>query len=164
MQFFENEIIEYAEFAWSTLELKLTPSSEPFDENSADAITANIQISGQWKGIVALKVEHALAQQLAVKMFSIEKEEEVTDEDINDAVSEMTNIIGGNLKSILPQPNKLSLPMVDLKGTELYFPFTEQCAKIVFDCMEKKFMVSIYEVTDKKLQNQPSEEETSPAS
>ncbi len=163
MQFFENEIIEYAEFAWSTLDLKLTPSSEQFDENSANAITSNIQISGQWQGIVALKIQHSLAQQLAVKMFSIEKEE-ITEEEINDAVSEMTNIIGGNLKSILPQPNKLSLPMVDLKGTDLYFPFTEQRSKVVFDCEGKKFVVSIHQITDKNLQDQPSEEETSPAS
>lgn len=163
MQFFETEIIEYVEFAWSTLDLKLTPSSEQFDEHSANAITTNIQISGQWQGIVALKIEHALAQQLAVKMFSIEKEE-VTDEEINDAASEMTNIIGGNLKSILPQPNKLSLPMVDLKGTDLYFPFAEQRSKIVFDCAGKKFMVSIHQVTDKNLQNQSSEAETSPSS
>jgi len=105
MQFFENEIKEYAEFAWSTLDLKITPSSGQFKGNS---ITANIQISGQWQGVIALTIEHELAQQLAVKMFSIEKGQ-VTDEEINDALSEMINIIGGNLKSLLPQPNQLSL-------------------------------------------------------
>jgi len=134
MQFFENKIKEYAEFAWSTLDLKITPSSGQFKGNS---ITANIQISGQWQGVIALTIEHDLAQQLAVKMFSIEKGQ-VTDEEINDALSEMINIIGGNLKSLLPQPNQLSLPMVDLKGTGTHFPFTEQRSQVVFDCVGKK--------------------------
>jgi chemotaxis protein CheX len=145
MQFFENEIKEYTEFAWSTLGLKITPSSEQFQEKSENLVTANIQINGEWKGIVALKFEHSLAKQLAVKMFSME-EEQVTDEEINDAVSEMVNIIGGNLKSILPQPNQLSLPMVDFKGTGLHFPFTELRSQSVFDCAGKLFEVTIHQV------------------
>lgn len=163
MQFFENEIKEYVEFAWSTLELKITPSSEQFDTNSKKSITANIQISGQWQGVIALIMEHDLAEQLAIKMFSIEKEQ-VTNDEINDALSEMINIIGGNLKSLLPQPNQLSLPIVGIKGTKLHFPFTEQRSQVAFDCAGKKFMVTIHQATDKKLQNQPSEVETSPAS
>jgi chemotaxis protein CheX len=163
MQFFENEIKEYAEFAWSTLDLQITPSSGQFDENSKNSITANIQISGQWQGVVALTIDYDLAEELAVKMFSIEKEQ-VTDGEINDALSEMINIIGGNLKSLLPQPNQLSLPMVGLKGTSIHFPFTEQSSQVVFDCAGKKFSVTIHQVTDKKLQNQSSETETSPAS
>ena len=62
MQFYENEIKEYVEFAWSTLDLKTAPA-EHFPENSGNSITASIQISGEWRGIVALKIEHALAQQ-----------------------------------------------------------------------------------------------------
>ena len=160
MQFFENEIKEYAEFAWSTLDLKITPSSGQFDENPENSVTANIQISGHWQGVIALKIGHDLAQQLAVNMFSIEKGR-VTDAEINDALSEMINIIGGNLKSLLPQPNQLSLPMVGLKGTDLHFPFTEQCSQVVFDCLGKQFMVAIHQAKDKKIQNQPTHSETS---
>ena len=160
MQFFENEIKEYVEFAWSTLDLKTTPT-EQFPENSGNSITANIQISGEWRGIVAMKIEHALAQQLAVKMFSIE-EGQVTDEEVNDAVSEMINIIGGNIKSILPQPSQLSLPMVDLKGGGLHFPFTEQRSQVAFDCEGKALEVTIHQVdTDNKTHYQSSTVETS---
>lgn len=160
MQFFENEIKEYVEFAWSTLDLITTPADQ-FPETSENSITANIQISGEWRGIVALKIEHALAQQLAVKMFSIEKGD-VTDEEVNDAVSEMINIIGGNIKSVLPQPNQLSLPMVDLKGGGLHFPFTEQCSQVAFDCEGKALEVTIHQVvTGKKTHYQSSTVETS---
>jgi chemotaxis protein CheX len=155
MHFFENEIKEYVEFAWSTLDLKTTPADQ-FPETSENSITANIQISGEWRGIVALKIEHALAQQLAVKMFSIEEGE------VNDAVSEMINIIGGNIKSVLPQPNQLSLPMVDLKGGGLHFPFTEQCSQVAFDCERKALEITIHQVvTGKKTHYQSSTVETS---
>ena len=161
MQFFENEIKEYAEFAWSTFDLKITPSSGQFNENSENSVAANIQISGHWQGVIALKIERDLAQQLAVKMFSMEKGK-VTDDEINDALSEMINVIGGNLKSLLPQPNQLSLPMVALKGTSLQFPFTVQRSQVVFDCMGKQFMVAIHQAKDKTIPNQPAHSETSP--
>mgnify|MGYP002632570886 CR=1 FL=1 len=159
MQFFENEIKEYAEFAWSTLNLKITPCSWQSDESSENLVTANIQISGGWQGVVAILMEHGLAQQLAINMFSSEKEQ-VTDDDINDSVSEIMNIIGGNLKSMLPQPNQLGLPIVDLKGARLNFPFTKQLSQVAFDCMGKKFSVAIHQVADKKLQKQPSKVNT----
>lgn len=145
MQFFEKEIKEYAKFAWSTLDLKVTPSSEKFLPSSENSVTATIQISGEWQGIIALKIERHLARQLAVKMFSME-EGQVADEEINDAVSEMVNIIGGNLKSLLPQPNQLSLPIVDMKGTSIHFPFTKQLAQSVFDCAGKLFEITIHQM------------------
>jgi len=160
MQFLENEIKEYAEFAWSTLDFKITPSSG-VSGVSGSSVTVNIQISGHWQGFIAMIIEHDLAQQLAIKMFSVDKEQ-VTDEEINDAVSEMINIIGGNLKSLLPKPNKLSLPMVDLIGASLHFPLTEQLSQVVFECLGNKFMVTIHQVADNKLQNQQSAVETSP--
>jgi chemotaxis protein CheX len=155
MQFFENEIKEYARFAWSTLDLKITPCEWQPDESSENLVTANIQISGEWQGVVAIILERGLAQQLAMKMFSLEKEQ-VTDEDISDSVSEIMNIIGGNLKSILSQPNQLGLPIVDVKGARLDFPFTKQLSQVAFECMGKKFSVDIHQVTDQKHQNQPS--------
>lgn len=156
MQLFESEIKEQAEFAWSTLNLTITPFPSQLDETSKNLVTAHIQISGDWQGVVAMVMEHGLAQQLATKLFSLEKHQ-VTNEDINDSVSEMMNIIGGNLKSLLPQPNQLALPIVDLKGANLNFPFTKRLSKVTFDCKGKKFAIMIHQVTDKKLPNPPAE-------
>ncbi|GJL80113.1 MAG: hypothetical protein NPINA01_31020 [Nitrospinaceae bacterium] len=155
MQFFEAEIKEYSEFAWSTFDLKTSPSSQANHENLEDSVTANVQISGNWQGVVTLKIEMDLAHQLAEKMFSLEKGKATPDE-INDAVAEMINMIGGNLKSLLPQPCQLSLPIIDLKGALFEFPFTEQLSEVVFECQGKKFMVSIHQVKEHKLPNQPT--------
>ena len=155
MQFFENEIKEYTQFAWSTLDFEITSSSGQLDDNTEHLVTANIEVNGEWQGIVSLTMEHDLAAQLAMKMFSLE-EKQVTDEDIKDSASEMMNIIGGNLKSMFPQPTQLGLPTVDAKEAHLNFPSTKQKSHVTFDCMGKKFSVAIHQAVNENLENQPT--------
>ena len=52
-------------------------------------------------------------------MFGIEVYELMPDQ-ISDALGEMTNIIGGTIKSFLPEPSCLSLPAV-AEGMDCYF-------------------------------------------
>lgn len=146
MQFSENEIRQYAEFAMSTFDFEINPCPTKFDEILERPVTAYIKISGNWQGMVFVVMEWDLAQQLAEKMFSCEKGRASKDE-INDAISEMTNIIGGNLKSLLPQPSQLSLPIVDKNEGRLGFPFAEQISQVVFQCLGSKFKVSIHQIT-----------------
>ena len=42
---------------------------------------------------------------------------DVTDPDIRDVVGEFANVIGGNVKSVMPGPSVLSLPSTSLEGT-----------------------------------------------
>ena len=44
-------------------------------------------------------------------MFGMEPDEVSADE-VADAVGELTNMVGGNIKSLLPEPSLLSLPTV----------------------------------------------------
>jgi hypothetical protein len=50
-----------------------------------------------------------LARRIAAAIFQVE-ENKVGSSEILDALSELIHIIGGNLKSFLPQPVTLSLP------------------------------------------------------
>jgi len=158
MRFSENEIRQYAEFAMSTLDLEINPCPAKFDETFERPVMAHIKISGKWQGIVSVVMEWNLAQQLAEKMFSREKGE-ASKEEINDAISEMTNMIGGNLKSLLPQPSQLSLPIVGTNEVHQVFPFMKQVSQVIFKCSESKFKVVIYQSTKTELQ--PSNAETS---
>jgi chemotaxis protein CheX len=45
--------------------------------------------------------------------------DELADSDIADAVGELANIVGGNVKSLLPPPTTLSLPVVAWGGAAL---------------------------------------------
>ena len=44
--------------------------------------------------------------------------EDVTPEDFRDAISEIANIVGGNIKALLPEPCDLSVPSARLADGE----------------------------------------------
>ena len=74
-------------------------------------LTGAVDINGTWCGTVYLSFSLAAARQAASKMFDAPPDD-VTSEDIDDAVGELTNIIGGTLKMRIPQPATLSVPRV----------------------------------------------------
>jgi chemotaxis protein CheX len=77
-----------------------------------DAMAA-IFITGSWHGHVTFACTGKAARNAAAAFLAMEPAE-VTDEDIADVLGEMTNIVGGNVKSMLPQGCFLSLPHVAL--------------------------------------------------
>src|SRR5262249_773996 len=50
--------------------------------------------------------------------------ETVAEADITDAIGEWVNVVGGNAKSLLPQPCQLSLPMTSRPGGRIRYPGT----------------------------------------
>ena len=89
-------------------------SSMEFDsalEQASSHVTGCIQISGGWQGAVVLQTTDGFARNAAARMLRLELEE-LTGEDIQDAMAELTNMIGGNIKSQVPGPSYLSLPTV----------------------------------------------------
>ena len=163
MQFLENELKEYAEFAWSTFDFEICPSSETSDEkieHLENSIAANVQISGEWQGAITLSIETDLACQLAERMFSRAKGL-ATQEELRDAMAEMINMIGGNIKSLLKQPCFLSIPVVELKKASLHFPFMEQVSRVMFDCMGMKFGLVVHQAIEQNPSHQPSGAQTS---
>jgi chemotaxis protein CheX len=70
-----------------------------------------VHISGGWDGSVQLSVSQTAALRATAALFGM-GEDEVSPAEITDAVGELTNMVGGSLKSILPGPSKLSLPSV----------------------------------------------------
>jgi len=70
-----------------------------------------ISIQGAWEGKLVVHFSDELALKIAREMFDLE-EEAPTEEQIFDALKEIVNIVGGNLKAFLPEPCTLSLPEV----------------------------------------------------
>lgn len=79
-----------------------------FEPNS---VTSAISIRGGFDGEVRLTFSHDLALASAAAMFRV-AQDQVTSEDIRDMATEVANMIGGNLKSVLPGPSSLSLPVI----------------------------------------------------
>jgi len=68
-------------------------------------------------------------------------ESETTPELVVDVIGELANVLGGNVKGVLPGPCKLSLPRVEttapLAGGQ------EVCQRVWFDCEGNPFNVTV---------------------
>jgi chemotaxis protein CheX len=70
---------------------------------------AVVRIAGDWSGAVRLEMSRETAAAAARIMLDADQ---VEPDEVADAVGELVNIIGGNLKSLLPTPSRLGLPQV----------------------------------------------------
>ena len=73
------------------------------------AMGSEISISGAWNGTVVVESTDKLLRDSASVMFAAEVDD-VSADDAVDTLCEVTNMIGGTLKSILPEPCELSIP------------------------------------------------------
>ncbi len=87
----------------------------PGDAELARAVASWVHISGAWDGSVLVQLPRPLALQLAGTMFASDPAA-VTPEELRDAMGEIANMIGGNLKAVLPAPSRLSLPSHAMEG------------------------------------------------
>jgi chemotaxis protein CheX len=91
----------------------------PQREDAAGAdgpeVVATVSVRGMWEGAVTLGCTSACARTVAGLMFGAEAGE-LSADDIADATGELVNIVGGNVKSLMPGPSRLSLPLVSLHG------------------------------------------------
>jgi chemotaxis protein CheX len=143
----EKQVSEAVESIWSTmLGLEATPASGTAAKApKLTTLTGCIQITGAWQGAIKLECSGSVARRVAAIMFNIDACD-VTGDEINDAVGELTNIVGGNIKSLLPEPSQLSMPAVT-EGTDYLFivPNSRPMAHLSFFCEGKPFHVTILE-------------------
>jgi chemotaxis protein CheX len=90
-------------------------SAEPFDGGApgAGSYTATVGFVGDWRGAVMVRCEAPTAKRLGHRLF---KSDQICPDDVADAMGELANMIGGNLKSVLPPGVDLSVPTVALGG------------------------------------------------
>ena len=110
----DEEIVGITSVIWRSV-LNLGLQSEPSDEcqqpSAGLAFIGSVQIRGAWEGSVLLHADGVLVRRAASIMFGME-EPAVGSDEMVDALGELTNMVGGNLKALLPAPCKLSLPTV----------------------------------------------------
>jgi chemotaxis protein CheX len=130
---------------WTTmLDLPVTASEiQPGNRSRPTMMTGFIQITGAWQGAIKLECSEGLARRLGAILFGTDPCE-ITSDQVNDALGELTNIIGGDVKSLLPEPNQLSMPAVT-EGTDDLFsvPGSTALAEMSFTCEGKPFQITI---------------------
>jgi len=147
MQFLEEEILEITETTWQAmLGLDIYLRALPASMGQVDGyFTGKVEISGAWAGAVLLHGSRQLAAAAAAVIFSHEPGGG-PEQDSMDAMYELTNIIGGNIKSLLPEPCVLSLPSVEATTEEhLEILGMERMSELLFDCQDQPLFVSVWQ-------------------
>ncbi len=90
------------------LEVHVSDAEMPLD---VEMITGAVYFAGAWKGALLVQCSREQAFEFTVRLMRIPFPTQL-DEDVQDAIGELSNIIGGNLKPILPHGSALSMPSV----------------------------------------------------
>lgn len=107
-----EDVIAITREVWASfVDMELTVAPAEAAVLSAPALSAVVRICGAWDGAVRLECPVTHAAQAAAAMFAIELGA-VSDETARDAVGELANVVCGNVKSLLPAPSELSMPVV----------------------------------------------------
>ncbi|GGS86384.1 hypothetical protein GCM10010156_51150 [Planobispora rosea] len=89
----------------------ITPFLPSEESPGMPCVLATVSVTGAWDGHVVMTFSQKASRLSASALLGME-EEEVSIDDIADAVGELVNVIGGNVKSLLPDGSLLSLPHV----------------------------------------------------
>ncbi|PWW22264.1 chemotaxis phosphatase CheX-like protein [Geodermatophilus normandii] len=76
----------------------------------AETRSSWVEIVGPWTGSVVLTCGRETALALTRALLREHASEVLEEEDVDDALGELANVVGGNVKAVLPGPSVLGLP------------------------------------------------------
>ena len=136
-----SQIWEYM-FEWMAQTTETAPS------NDVDTRSAMVMVSGAWQGAVIITASRNLAGLAAAHMFSVAPEE-VSDECVGEALKELANITGGNIKTVLPEPCVLSTPVsLGNVGFGFYPAETEPVCSLHYTVHNEPFKVTVAQLRE----------------
>jgi chemotaxis protein CheX len=102
-----------AEKVWRmVLGFQLKPvECDPQRPGLHDILLASVTISGAWQGVLTLGCSTSVARSAAAAMFG-KLPQDAAPDDIRDALGELTNMVGGNFKTLLKGDCRLSVPNI----------------------------------------------------
>ena len=145
----QEKIIEATQEIFSSMVmLEVVVSSEPTPESNlhSDSITGLVGLAGVHKGVLAIHMPDKVA--LAVTSSFLGMDVEEINADVEDAIGELANMLGGNVKTILSENGRdinLSLPST-IAGHEYTFQLASQTAErtvIAFEADAGSFQVEL---------------------
>src|SRR4051794_2867879 len=139
---FESDIEDIMTTIWSTLvDVPIEPGGESGASDDS-TVTGIVHIDGAWHGAVVVRCPLALAALVTTSMFQCD--DEPTVDEIRDALGELTNMVAGNVKALLPAPSAISLPTVAFgKQYEISVVGTRRVANVAFTSKSYPLVVSV---------------------
>lgn len=147
MSAFDGALQQITGLVWdTTLSLPLV-EEDPFRlaHERGEILAGVVRISGNWDGAVAVQCTRRMAAKLARVMFSLDGADPGTGE-IRDALGEVGNMVGGNFKALLEEPNVLSIPEIHAaEDFRLHIPGMSQILQAAFRSEDEPIAVSVFQ-------------------
>ncbi len=110
-----------------------------------DTITAMIGLAGTHRGVLAVHFPYSVAMAITSAFLMMDVEE--MNDDVHDAMGEIANMLGGNVKTILSEKGRdidLSMPST-ISGSEYSFQSDNDVEKVIvrFGTEKGSFMVEL---------------------
>lgn len=107
-----DDVSAVTEEVWSTFLGHTEPLTVTAARDFDTDWSASVTIKGEWSGMVAIEMTDGGARRVTRGMLGLDETDDVSDTDLVDAFGELVNMVGGNVKSLVPGPSQLSLPIV----------------------------------------------------
>ncbi len=139
----EADLVALTTEVWTTMlgkDLSLAPEGQAAAGATLDGV---VSITGAWCGAVVVRVSRDLAASIAATMFEL-GDARPEQGDLQDAIGELTNTIGGNIKGLMPGLCHLSLPaVVEGSDVRLRVPGAAIAADLRFECDSQPVIVRL---------------------
>jgi chemotaxis protein CheX len=140
-------IAEITQGVFSTMVMMDVVAENPLDEPMVsfhETLTSMVGLAGSYSGILAIHCPKALALRITANMLGMEVTE--IDDDVNDALGEIANMVGGDVKHIFSPKGadiNLSIPTV-IYGSDYMLESMSSAESLVmpFVCGEYRFHLS----------------------
>ena len=143
----EEQVLAITQDVWESflvLRLEQHPLAEAAPPLAGPTVTGCVHITGEWDGSVFLQVGAGHAQAAAEAMFGADPGS-LSESEVSDALGELTNMVGGNIKSLVPAPSKLSLPSVsEGENYTVRVPGAVLLSRVALLCGDAPVLVSVW--------------------
>lgn len=124
----DDDLVEIVNEVWDAyLQRSEAPAVDAPAVQDPKWVTAAVSITGAWEGHVRVLIPPAAANDITAIMLAMDAGE-ITEQDVTDAMGELINVVGGNIKNRGAQPAKLGLPVV--ASGRMLFPATRETHRL----------------------------------
>lgn len=133
------------------LGMEAHPSSAQPESLAPFPIAGAVYFTGGFMGAVVIELGYELAYGATAKLMSVDEPSQV-DPDVRDSVGELSNMIAGNLKAILPGESMLSMPSV-VEGQDFALSVIggNSSSRMLFDSSKGPLQVTLVQMQPRGL-------------
>lgn len=137
-------------------EVDALPYATPHDGSPLD-VSASVSVTGGWSGHVVFSCGEGIGRTIAAGLLMAE-ETDINDEDLSDAMGEVANVIGGNVKSVMPGPSKLSLPVAVIGSSRSARPGAVETTRVELTWHDAPMVISVWSAAENPNGEEPEPE------